>query len=497
MAESFTTRTLTGRQMIYADVAEITAENIAEVMEAAVEVHESNSSDIDYLYQYYKGNQPVLQRTKDFNDNILNKVVVNIANQIVSWVTGYFLSAAIQYISLDQETPPDDLKQLNKWCTLISSDQIDQAVVEWQAICGQGYKIALPVEERLDDIDPPFEAYSLDPRNTFVIYSSRLGHKPLMGVTYATISDDERLYYCYTATDFFVLNEDFEDASDDIAKSGPHSLPEIPIYEYPLNNARLGYIELVVLLLDGINTVQSNRVDATEQIVQAILCLRGMLPEVQSGQTQSSAEADFMRQLKEIGGLFIPEGGDAFYLSPNFNQDQEQTLIDDMYDKILTICGIPDRSDGSTNGDTGSAIVLRNGFADAETRAKNAEALYRRAERKFLNMLIHIANTYGGTNLGRDQVEVRFPRRNYTNDSAKVNNLVTMLSNDQIHPLDAFEHSDMFPDPDAAFTRGQEWKKQQDQEEVDRLASVNRVESKAEEEAEVTANADNETGSVV
>lgn len=489
MAESYTTRTLTGRQIIYTDASEITMDNIADVMTLAVATHDSNASDIDYLYQYYKGKQPVLQRTKDFNDNILNKVVVNFANMIVSFVTGYFLSAPLQYVSLDQDAPPDDLKQLNKWCTLISSDQIDQAVVEWQAIAGQGYKIALPKEERLDDIDPPFEAYSLDPRNTFVIYSSRLGHKPMMAVNYATMADKSRLYYCYTATDFFVLNDDFEDASDEFTKSGPHSLPEIPIYEYPLNNARLGYIELVILLLDGINTTQSNRVDATEQIVQAILCLRGMLPEVQSGQTQSNAEAEFMRALKEIGGLFIPEGGDAFYLSPNFDQGQEQTLVDNMFDQILLICGIPDRSDGSTNGDTGSAIVLRNGFADAETRAKNAEALFRRAERRFLNMLIHISNTFGGTNLERDQVEVRFPRRNYTNDSAKVNNLVTMLSNDQIHPMDAFEHSDMFPDPDAAFARGQMWREQQDQKDVETLASLNTTEEPDD--------VNNETGSVV
>lgn len=472
MAESYTTRTLTGRQMIYTDVPEITKENISEVLRKAAQTHSANADDIDYLYKYYKGDQPVLQRTKDFNSNINNKVVVNFANMIVSFVTGYFLSADLQYISLDQDSPSEDLKQLNKWCALISADQMDQAVVEWQAIAGLGYKMALPAAERIDDIDPPFEAYSLDPRNTFVVYSARLGHKPMMGVTYADLGNNKRLYYCYTATEFFVMNENYEDASDDITRSGSHSLPEIPIYEYPLNNARIGYLELVILLLDGINTVQSNRVDATEQIVQAILCLRGMLPEVQSGQKQSDAEATFMQQLKEIGGLFIPEGGDAFYLSPDFNQDQQQTLIDNMFDQILLICGIPDRSDGSTNGDTGSAIVLRNGFADAETRAKNAEALFKRSERRFLNMLIHICNTDGGLNLLRDQVDIRFPRRNYTNDSAKVSNLIAMLSNDQIHPMDAFEHSDMFPDPDAAFARGQEWREQQDNKEVEMLQSV-------------------------
>lgn len=496
MAESYTTRTLTGRQIIYTDVSEITADNIADVMEDAVDKHDSNSDDIDYLYQYYKGNQPVLNRTKDFNDNIVNRVVVNFANMIASWATGYFLSAPIQYVSLNQDSPADDLKQLNSWCAISSADQIDQSVVLWQQICGQGYKIALPVEERLDDAEPPFEGYSLDPRNTFVVYSARLGHKPMMGVTYATINDDERLYYCYTATDFFVLNEDFEDASDEITKSGPHSLPRIPIMEFPLNEARLGLIELVILLLDSINTVQSNRVDGVEAFVQAILCLEGMLPEVSNGQTQTEAEAQFMTALKEIGGLFIPQGGKAYYLTQELNQQQTQTLVDNLLDEILMICGIPDRSDGSTNGDTGSAIVLRNGFADAETRAKNAEALFRKSERRFLDLLIYICNTFGGTNLARDQVDIRFPRRNYTNDSAKVNNLVTMLSNDQIHPMDAFEHSDMFPDPDAAFARGQEWKQQQKQQEVDTLAAVNREESKAEEVAEVN-NADNETGSVV
>ena len=116
MAESYTTRTLTGRQMIYTDVPEITKENISEVLRKAAQTHSANADDIDYLYKYYKGDQPVLQRTKDFNSNINNKVVVNFANMIVSFVTGYFLSADLQYISLDQDSPPEDLKQLNKWC---------------------------------------------------------------------------------------------------------------------------------------------------------------------------------------------------------------------------------------------------------------------------------------------------------------------------------------------------------------------------------------------
>ena len=491
MAESTTTRTFTGRTVIYTDVTEITSENIGEVLEAAMQIHELNASDIDYLYSYYKGNQPVLQRTKDFNDNILNKVVVNRANQIVSFVTGYFLSSPIQYISLDQDTPPDGLKKLNRWCELESKDCLDLSVFEWEAIAGTGYKMALPKTERIDDTESPFEAYSLDPRNSFVVYSSRLGRKRMLGCNYVTLEDDSHIYYAYTATDFYVLDDDFNDASDEFTKSGPHSLPDIPIYEFPLNSARMGYIELVIALLDAINTVQSNRIDGVEQFVQAILCLENMIPEIAPGESQSDAEAAFMKSLKEIGGLFIPKDGKAYYLTQELNQDQTQTLIDDLSDQILEICGIPDRSDGSTNGDTGSAIVLRNGWSDAETRAKNAESFFRRSERKFLNALINICNTIGGTNLTNDQVDIRFPRRNYTNDSAKVSNLVTMLSSDQIHPMDAFEHSDMFPDPDAAFARGQWWKEQQEQKNVKELTTFDT------EDEEVVEDEDNQTSSTV
>ena len=499
MAESSTTLTLTGRDVIYTDVDEITSENIADVMEDAVNTHDTNSNNIDYLYSYYRGSQPVLNRTKDFNSNILNKIVVNRANQIVSFITGYFLSAPIQYISQNQDQPPEDLKILNEWCDMEAKDQVDLTIAEWQSVSGAGFKIALPREERVDDTIPPFEMYALDPRDTFVVYSSRLGHKPMLGVTFITKSDNSRLYYCYTDKEFFVLDDDFKDASDDLSKSGAHSLGVVPIFEYPLNNSRLGYIELVIPLLDAINTVQSNRVDGVEQFVQAILCLKGMIPEVTSGQTQQDAEAAFMAALKEVGGLFVPDGGDAFYLTQELNQDQTQTLVDDLYDTILEICGIPDRSDGSTNGDTGSAIVLRNGFADAETRAKNAESFFKRSERQFLNLLIMICNTTGGTNLMNNQVDIRFPRRNYTNDSAKVANLVNMLSNDQIHPLDAFEHSDMFPDPDAAFTRGQQWKDEQEKKAADELANIdNNPDEEGNEETETSGiDETNETGTVV
>ena len=41
-----------------------------------------------------------------------------------------------------------------------------------------------------------------------------------------------------------------------------------------------------------------------------------------------------------------------------------------------------------------------------------------------------------------------------------------MLSNDWIAPQQAFEHSDMFPDPDAAYLEAKKWHDSQEEKSV-------------------------------
>lgn len=57
-------RNLTGRRIIYTDAKEVTRANVVEVLEKAVSVHKQNRNEIEYLYKYYKGDQPILYRKK-------------------------------------------------------------------------------------------------------------------------------------------------------------------------------------------------------------------------------------------------------------------------------------------------------------------------------------------------------------------------------------------------------------------------------------------------
>ena len=469
---------LYGRTVLYTDELVIDDSNVGDVLSSAINDHEQNSSDIDYLYQYYKGDQPVNQRKKTYNSDINNKVVVNRAAEIVDFKVGYLLSAPIQYIDAanndnEEGIENSDLDTLTRYCMLEDKETSDIEIAQWQSICGRGFRMELPKEEYLDG-ESPFAIYTLDPRNTEVVYSSKMGHKPMLAFTSVTLTDNTVLYYCYTDTNFYVMDKDGNDMSDDLTKSGPHALGMIPIIEYPANDARLGDFEQVLSLLNAMNTVMSNRVDGVEQFIQAILCMEGMQIEHSSEQTQADAESAFMQQVKEVGGMMTPAGSRAYYLTQELNQQQTEVLVQSMYDQILTIVGMPNRNlgNGSTS-DTGSAVILRNGFSEAEARARIRENYYKKAERRFLNLMIVLSNTIGGTNLMPVDVDIRFPRRNYTNDSANVTNLISMLSSDWITPEFAYAHSNMCADPHHEYLLAKAWVESRESQDVEELANVN------------------------
>ena len=469
---------LYGRTVLYTDVDVVDDSNIGDVLQAAINDHEGNSNDIDYLYQYYKGDQPINTREKTYNADINNKVVVNRAAEIVDFKVGYLLSAPIQYIDAadndnEEGIENSDLETMSRYCMLEDKDTSDIEVATWQSVCGRAFRMIRPKAETIEG-ESPFAIYTLDPRNTEVVYSSKLGHKPMMAFTSISLDDDSKIYYCYTATNFYVLDKDGNDVSDDVDKSGPHALGMIPIIEYPANAERLGDFEQVLSLLNAMNTVTSNRVDGVEQFIQAILVMEGMQIEHSAEQTQAEAETQFMAQVKEVGGMMVPKDSKAYYLIQELNQQQTETLVQSMYDMVLTIVGMPNRnmSDSSTS-DTGSAVILRNGFSEAEARARLRENWFRKSERRFLNLMIMLSNTIGGTNLLPVSVDIRFPRRNYTNDSANVTNLISMLSSDWITPEFAYAHSNMCADPHHEYLMAKKWHDAHEQEDVDVLNNLN------------------------
>jgi hypothetical protein len=105
-----------GRKEIFSDVREITSNNIVKVLEKSVAVHRSNRRQIDYLYNYKNGKQPVLNRKKEIRPEICNRIVVNRANEIVSFKDSYLMGKPVQYVGRTEgEEITKNIKSLNDY----------------------------------------------------------------------------------------------------------------------------------------------------------------------------------------------------------------------------------------------------------------------------------------------------------------------------------------------------------------------------------------------
>lgn len=429
-----------GRRVIYTEAKEINSGNILDVLQKAVTTHTPNRFEIDYLYKYYRGDQPILYRTKDIRPEINNMVVENRANEIVSFKTGYHLGEPVQYVSrTDDASITEEVLRLNDYMLAEDKATKDKELDDWAHVCGTAYRMVLPDALAGEDDEAPFEIFTLDPRNTFIVYSTDLGNKPMMGVRFVGKEDGTVIYSCYTGDAYYEIENTQKILRRDDQIFG------IPIIEYPANNARLGAFETVIPLLDAINTVESNRLDGIEQFVQAYWKFVGC-----------RVEPETFRQFKEQGAIMVPpndNGGniDVDLITKDLNQVQTQTLVDSMYNAVLTIVGMPNRNGGSSTSDTGSAVIMRDGWSAAEARAKASDLMFKKSEKEFLKLVLRICRDMAGLSLKLSALEIRFTRRNYENISEKVNVLVTMLNCGKIAPELAFTTCGAFLDPQLAY----------------------------------------------
>ena len=431
------TRQMFGRTQIYTDESVITRDNVVAVLEKAISVHSNNQSEIEYLWNYYCGKTPILQKTKEVRDSINHLINVNRANEIVTFKRGYGFGEPIQYIRRGKnDSLSDEVSKLNEYMYLAGKQAKDSELAEWLYVCGLGMRMALPTKDESE----PFAIYTLDPRYSFVVRHNGLGEPVVMGVKAIQKEDNTVVYSVYTKDMYYEIHNGV------IVKDEPHVLNDVPIFEYPANKARLGCFEIVLPLLDAINELESNRMDDVVQFVNSFLALVG-----------GTIDDETAKKLDEYKMLCLPEGTDAKYLSVSLQQSDMQIYADSLYSYVLTICGLPNRNGGSSTSDTGSAVIMRDGWESAEAQMKSVELEFKEADKRFLKMILRILEDMVGLELTPGNVEPKFSRRNYDNLQTKSQVLTTMLNNPKIHPELAYLHSGMFLDPEGAYLQSKAW----------------------------------------
>lgn len=114
----------------------------------------------------------------------------------------------IQYVGRNgEEATAKAITALNELMFAEDKATKDQEIVEWQMICGTAYRLVLPDEKNEED-EAPFELHTLDPRDTFVVYSSEIGNKPLMGVKYYKDDEEVLCFSVYTENRYYLIEGD-------------------------------------------------------------------------------------------------------------------------------------------------------------------------------------------------------------------------------------------------------------------------------------------------
>lgn len=483
-----------GRKRIFApyEPEELNATTVAQILADAIPVHLENARDEDYLHRYTKGEQPVLTRTKKNRPEICNKIVENHAYEIVEFKNGYCFGSPVTYVSRSDEelnrqklqtqgkdgdlTPvksgDNKVNKLNTLCLNDSKPKTDSLLGEWVFETGVAYKATFPLSQRAmkrkEKSDPPFHTSVLDPRTTFCVYSTNMEQTKLLSCSYyrkhgAGLSDTVEIvvytdeYVYKTSLPYSVPVADGSDQStswSDIIVTGTtqfevekNPIGINPIVEYDGNPNRLGSFEPVLELLDALNEMASNRADGVEQFVQSFVKF-----------INCDIDEESFTAMKELGAIKVSSNGqytaDVDIISSELNQDQTQTLVEDMYNKVLAIAGVPDRR-ASAGGNTGQALIIGQGWTNAESRALSFEKMFLESEKETVRITLKILENYpeyGVTDLESSDVVTKFTR-NRTDNLLNKSQVLLNLLQAGIHPLGAISISDITSDPENLFNQ--------------------------------------------
>lgn len=450
---------LTGRRKILTPVQEITAANVRDVLADCLPVHAQNAAEIDYLWNFYKGKQDIRLKEKHARKNINNKVTINRANEIVTFKTAYLLNEPIQYISHgSSDDISERVNRLNEFMRAEDKESKDKEIVDWMHICGVADRLVLTDKMAGVYDGAPFYIYTLDPREAFAIHNAGIGQRQIGGVILQIDEEKNKFATVYTRNKCFTV-------TNEAVTEEPHILGGIPLVEYVNNEARMGAFETVISILNNINQLESNAVDSVEDFVNGFDVFQNC--EIADGEYGKLSLGGQAIKIKTV-----TQGMEAkvYRIASELSQSGVQQRVDDLTDAYLTICGMPNRNGGSSTSDTGQAVIFRDGWSEAESRAKDTEKLFTRSERSFLRIVLKICETKDDLGLELKDIGVNFARKSLNNLQSRFQCMCEGLTNSYIHPMDVYNaFGDIFGDKTAAYQRGMAWHEEQAAKEEEKL----------------------------
>lgn len=442
---------LAGRLEIFIDPVKITENNIVDILTDCMALHNQNVLDMNYLFDYERGIQPIRDREKKFREDINVKVVENGAAQILDFKLGYEFSAPITFVQrANRDSHGDHQKKEDNRISLFNQmmeeegkAEVDLKLARDFKTCGVGYRMFQPKKD-VEDLSP-FEMTVLNPRCAFVAKWNDAFRKPALGVSFVRHVDGSIRYGCYTKEWYF-------DVYGDNVDKTPNVIGEIPIIEYVNDHTRMGCFERVIPILNAINIINSDRINDIVQHVQSLLWMNNA--EIDDEQYKILKEDGIIQTLSKDGVQ-----ASIKYLESVLNQAETQSLVDYEYGRALEITNVPNRQDAGGGSTTGSTN-LSSGWMAADMAAKSAETLFTGSENRSNRVALAIIRNSADVSddmkdLKVSDIQPKFSRNKTYDLATKANSLATLLKSG-IDALRAIETVGLFTDPQQVYEDSKE-----------------------------------------
>lgn len=444
-----------GRKRIIIE-KEITKETLIPILQKALSIHYENQRECQYLIDYCKGKQNILDRAATdagYNSTINNKAIVNYAWSSVRDIVGYTFGKTTQYNPTSGKFR-EDIDELARILNYEGNALADHESSTYASICGFGYLCMLPSEELLSDYMPdiPIIDCSLSPLTTFVIQSARPGNPVMMSVTY--YDDEEYTYYtCYTDKKVYLIKCKGMTLGQEIQvveKENAIGLNPITMVQ---NNAFLmGDFEVAISVLDAINQLASDTLNDVENVIKSLLIV--INAELDEKTVEKVKEN---RILELVGGDQNNKVPDAKFIYQQLDALGMQNIREYLEEAYKQIIGIPDRKTRSGGGgDTGDAVKLRDGWADIEIVARIKEQYFKVAKRKQVGVAIRILQILKliSKEFTTRYLDIKVPRNNIDNLQTKAQAYSTLNGTKTLHPADALDMVELTTDIDGKIEKG-------------------------------------------
>ena len=408
---------------------------------------EGVGNKLEKAFDYYDGKEPT---TSFENDNKYECKVVNLTKPIVDTATKTFIGELPDIVTSGDK---DEKDKISVFTQKLYQRQFGTHLYEtchYGSKCGTGY---LALYNEIGDTFPRFR--ELNPRFAECVYDCSLSKEHLLSYFIAQVNDattptnlamSKYIVYAYTKNRIYSYESPTTYTSQttkpDTEKTMivkpyflwqlsngkkvnyvEHNFGDIPIVEFPNNAEYKGDAECVFDLIKLYNEVINNRCKNLYDVVNYILLIKN----ARLGNKDETKEAI---DLLEEHHVLAVEGDDvdAKFLTNPLNQEQLQTLANNIKDLIHLISRVPDLSgvDFSQNASDPIIKIKTKPLLDlCNDKEKWCNEPYLRVIKMVLNWCRRNSKDFGTFDFNTDIISLSYTHTLPSNDV----DMITMITN--------------------------------------------------------------------